>query len=173
MAGSSKWVRSFLTSDIIFLLYSFPILSNVYWDIQLLIYLCFLRVSKPREYLFPSHPYVDAFSKAHTLGKAPPLPSIKSFPHSSVGKESARHAADLGLIPGMGISPGKANGNSPQYSCLGNPTDRENWGATVLGVTRVGHDLVTKPPSPFLLSVVCAAEAKFWLLNFLCSFAGL
>ena len=89
---------------------------------------------------------MDAFSKAHTLGKAPPLPSIKSFPHSSVGKESARHAADLGLIPGMGISPGEANGNSPQYSCLGNPTDRENWGATVLGVTRVGHDLASKPP---------------------------
>ena len=118
----------------------------------MLIYLCFLRVSKAREYLLPSHPYVDAFSKAHNLGKAPPFPSIKSFPHSSVGKESACHAADLSLIPGMGISPGEANGNPLWYSCLGNPTDRENWGAPVLRVTRVGHDLVTKPQSPFLLS---------------------
>ena len=35
--------------------------------------------------------------------------------------------------------------------CLENPMDREAWWATVQGVTRVGHDLVTKPPSPPLL----------------------
>jgi hypothetical protein len=26
--------------------------------------------------------------------------------------------------------------------------DRGNWQATVLGVARVGHDLITKPPPP-------------------------
>ena len=31
-------------------------------------------------------------------------------------------------------------------SCLENPMDRGAWQATVYGVTRVGHDLVTKPP---------------------------
>ena len=67
---------------------------------------------------------MDAFSKAHALEKALPLPSIKSFPHSSVGKESACHAADMGLIPGMGISPGEASGTPLRYSSLGNPTGR-------------------------------------------------
>ena len=40
------------------------------------------------------------------------------------GKESACGARDVGLIPGLGRSPGEGNGNSPQYSCLGNPMDR-------------------------------------------------
>ena len=33
-------------------------------------------------------------------------------------------------------------------SLLENPTDREAWRATVRGVTRVRHDLATKPPPP-------------------------
>ena len=33
-------------------------------------------------------------------------------------------ARDAGLITGLGRSPGKGNGNSLQYSCLGNPIDR-------------------------------------------------
>ena len=41
--------------------------------------------------------------------------------------------------------------NPLQYSCLRNPTDRGAWQAMVHGVTRVGHDLVTKPPPPPLL----------------------
>ena len=32
------------------------------------------------------------------------------------------------------------------YSCLENPLDRGAWWATIYGVARVGHDLVTKPP---------------------------
>jgi len=32
------------------------------------------------------------------------------------------------------------------YSCLENAMDRGAWQATVHGVTRVGHDLVTRPP---------------------------
>ena len=43
-------------------------------------------------------------------------------------------AGDVGLIPGLGRSPGEGNGNPLQYSCLGNPMDREAWQATVLGV---------------------------------------
>ena len=43
------------------------------------------------------------------------------------------------------LSYGEGNGNSFQYSYVGNPMDRGAWRATVHGVTRVGHDLVTKP----------------------------
>ena len=60
----------------------------------------------------------------------------KSFPHSSVGKESACNAGDPGLIPGLGRSPGKGNGNPLQYSCLENPMDRGAWQAIVHGVAR-------------------------------------
>ena len=38
---------------------------------------------------------------------------------------------DAGLIPGSGRSPGDANGNSLQYSCLENPMGRGTWRATV------------------------------------------
>ena len=37
------------------------------------------------------------------------------------------------------------NGNPLQYSCLENPMDRGAWRAIAHGVTRVGHDLATKP----------------------------
>ena len=68
------------------------------------------------------------------------------FPHSSVGKESACNAGDLGSIPGSRRSPGEGNGNPLQYSCLKNPMDRGTLKATVHRVARVGHDLATKPP---------------------------
>ena len=46
---------------------------------------------------------------------------------------NAGEVGDVGLIPGSGRSPGEGNGNSLQYSCLGNPVGRE---ATVHGVTK-------------------------------------
>ena len=61
-------------------------------------------------------------------------------------KESACNAGDVDSIPGLGRSPGEGKGNPLQYSCLRNPMDRGAWWATVHGVTRVGHDLATKPP---------------------------
>ena len=51
---------------------------------------------------------------------------------------------DMGSIPELGRSRGEGNGNSLQYSCLGNSTDRGAWPATVHRVARVRHDLVTK-----------------------------
>ena len=42
--------------------------------------------------------------------------SGNSFPHSSVGKESACNAEDPGLIPGLGRSHGKGIGYPSQYS---------------------------------------------------------
>ena len=47
-----------------------------------------------------------------------PEPRSKGFPGSSVGKESACSAGDLGSIPGMEKFPGEGNGNPLQYSCL-------------------------------------------------------
>ena len=41
-----------------------------------------------------------------------PSQARRGFPCSSVGKESACNAGDLGLIPGLGRSPGEGNGNS-------------------------------------------------------------
>ena len=51
----------------------------------------------------------------------------KTFPNGSDGKESAWNVGDLGLIPGLGRSPGEGNGNPLQYSCLENPMDRGAW----------------------------------------------
>ena len=44
---------------------------------------------------------------------------------------NAGDARDMGLIPGLGRSPGGGNSNPLQYSCLGNPMDRGACGATV------------------------------------------
>ena len=54
----------------------------------------------------------------------------------------------MGLIPGSERSLEEGNGNTLQYSCLGNCTDRGGWQAAVLGVTRVEHNSATKPPRP-------------------------
>ena len=43
------------------------------------------------------------------------------FPGGSNGKESACSVGDLGLIPGLGRSPGGGHGNLLQDSSLENP----------------------------------------------------
>ena len=55
------------------------------------------------------------------------------FPGGSMVKNPPANAGDMGLIPGLGGSPGEGSGNPLQYSCLGNPMDRELWWATVHG----------------------------------------
>ena len=47
---------------------------------------------------------------------------------------NAGDVRDVGLIPGLGRSPGGGSGSPLQYSCLGNPMDRGAWQATVRGV---------------------------------------
>ena len=61
---------------------------------------------------------------------------LPGFPGGSEGKESACNAEDPGLIPGLGISPGKGNGTPLQYSCLENSMDRGAWQAIVHGATK-------------------------------------
>ena len=60
------------------------------------------------------------------------------FPSGSDSKESTYstgNTGDMGSIPGLGRSPGGANGNPLQYSCQENPVDRGAWWATVHGIT--------------------------------------
>ena len=46
---------------------------------------------------------------------------------TSDGKESACNVGDLGLIPGLGRSPGEGNGNPLQNSCPENRMYRRAW----------------------------------------------
>ena len=44
---------------------------------------------------------------------------------------------DVGLIPGLGRSPGEGNGNPLQHSCLENPKDRGAWWTAVHGIAEL------------------------------------
>ena len=50
-------------------------------------------------------------------------PVFLGFPCGSAGKQSACNAGDLGLIPGLGRSPGEGKDCSLQYSGLENSMD--------------------------------------------------
>ena len=52
------------------------------------------------------------------------------------GKEYFCQCRRVGLTPGLIRSPGEANGNPLQYSCLGNPMDTGAWRAAVHGVAK-------------------------------------
>ena len=55
--------------------------------------------------------------------------------------DNAGDVRDAGSIPGSGRSPGGENGNTLQYSCLGNPMGRGAWWATVHAITNSGTQL--------------------------------
>ena len=63
------------------------------------------------------------------------------FPGGPDGKESVCNVGDLGLIPGLGRSPGGGHGNPLQYSCLENPQGQRSlvccspWGCRELDAT--------------------------------------
>ena len=65
------------------------------------------------------------------------LDNVKfSFPGDSVVKNPPANAGDVGLIPGLGRSPGEGNGNPLQYSCMGNRMDKGAQLAIVHGVAK-------------------------------------
>ena len=66
-----------------------------------------------------------------------PFPPHKLTPHppssqvslvAQTVKESACNAGDLGLIPGLGQSPGEGTGYPLQYSGMENSMDYSPWG---------------------------------------------
>ena len=60
-------------------------------------------------------------------------------------KKPPANSGNMGSSLGSGRSPEEENGNPLQYSCLGNPMDREAWPATIYEVAkRVRHNLATK-----------------------------
>ena len=84
---------------------------------------------------------------------------MKGFPGGSEVKASAWNAGDLGLIPGLGRSPGEGNGNPIQYSCLENPMEGGAWWATVHGVaesdtTEQIHFILHEYSNPILINFV-------------------
>ena len=66
---------------------------------------------------------------------------LLSFPGGLDSKESACNVGDLGLIPGLGRSPGGGHGNPLQYSRLENPCGQWSlegyspWGRKELDLT--------------------------------------
>ena len=65
------------------------------------------------------------------------------FPRGPVVKNPPANARDAGSIPGLGISPGKENGNPLQYSCPEHSMDRGAWRPTVHGVAKSQPSLNT------------------------------
>ena len=57
------------------------------------------------------------------------------FPGCSDGKESTCNAGNLGLIPGLGSSPGGGHGNPLQYPYLENPHEQRS----LVGYSPWGH----------------------------------
>ena len=58
------------------------------------------------------------------------------FPHGSVVRNPPANAGDVVSISGLERSSGEGNGNSLQYSCLGNAMNIGAWQATVHAVTK-------------------------------------
>ena len=50
--------------------------------------------------------------------------------------DNAGDTREVSSIPGLGMFSREGNGSPLQYSCLGNPMDREAWQATVNGITK-------------------------------------
>ena len=82
-------------------------------------------------------------------------------------KKPLANARDMGLIPGLGRSPGEGSGNPLQYSCLGNPMDRRSLvGYSPWGLKRVEHNLWTKQQQHYFNSFlvffcVCVCVCEF------------
>ena len=67
---------------------------------------------------------------------APTVQFLRAFQVALVVKNLPANAGDSSSMPGSGGSPGEGNGNPLQYSCLGNPMDREAWQATIYEVAK-------------------------------------
>ena len=94
------------------------------------------------------------------------------FPAGSDSKESACKAGDLGLIPGLGRSPGGGHSNLHQYSCLENPP-----GPRRLAIYNPGGCKVSDRTEQLCVCVcvcvcVCDVHQEIFFFKILC-FGGL
>ena len=107
----------------------------------------------PRPSLFTSLSLGFLICEVKMTTAASSCPCLKRLLQNSInmvwgfpgGKESACNAGDtgdLGLISGLGRSPGGGNGNPRQYSYLENSMDRGACWATVLVVTKSWTQLI-------------------------------
>ena len=62
------------------------------------------------------------------------------LPGGSEVKASAFNVGDLGLIPGLGRSPGEGNGTHSSILAWRIPWTEESGGLQSKGLQRVGHD---------------------------------
>ena len=58
---------------------------------------------------------------------------ILGFPHGPAVKNLPANARNMGSIPGLRRFPGEESGDSPQYSCMANPMDRNLVGYSPWG----------------------------------------
>ena len=87
---------------------------------------------------------IEAFARYHgsfffsfllRIGVCSPLGAYQVVPVVKNLSANAGDKRDVGLIPGLGRSPG-GNGNPLQYFCLEDPMDRAAWRAMVLRVPK-------------------------------------
>ena len=64
---------------------------------------------------------------------------LRGFPGGSEVESPPANAGDADSILESERSPGEENGNTLQYSCPGNPMNRETWWAAVHGFGRVRY----------------------------------
>ena len=101
------------------------------------------------------------------VGKIPwrrdrlPNPVFLYFFGGSNGKESTCNVGDLGLIPGLGRSPGRGHGNPLQYSYLENLHGQRSlsgyspWGYKESGTTVTKHSRAPPNISKIYLLLKC------------------
>ena len=90
-------------------------------------------------FLCPFHLFILLIGSLQIILLQSPCEIIRASQVAPVVKNlpaKARDIRDMGLIPELGISPGRGHGNTFQNSCLENPMDRGDWQATVHGVTK-------------------------------------
>ena len=108
-----------------------------------------------------SLPFLSSFSTlalvfSEAIFQRNHLYSSLDFPGGSVVKNPLANTGDVGLIPGLGRSPGEGLRNSLQYSCLENPQGQRSlagyspWGRKESDTT---ERLSATQHIPFLLCV--------------------
>ena len=70
--------------------------------------------------------------------------------NSFAKQEITCNAVETVSIPGSGRLPRERNGKPLQYFCLGNLMDRGNLVGYSLWGHKIGHNLATKPPAPYI-----------------------